>query len=90
MDHDREFNIPLNCYQIDGLLTLMLRANEYDWGDWYGEFKNLLIEIVINHPESFDKEIHIPFHKDNEAMDIPIKDLPAAGWLGLNYKEKRK
>ena len=79
--NDVEFNVPLNSYQINGLLTLMLQAHEYGWGDWYGEFKNLLIEIVMNHPESFEKEIHIPFY-NNKGIDIPINDLPAAGFWG--------
>jgi hypothetical protein len=81
----KEFDLRLDHYEVTNLFGLLMRATQYDNGDWYGQFKQKLVDIIRKHPDDFPKD------GMNNFLDVIDMDtVSAMAHWGLDYKDKIK
>jgi hypothetical protein len=85
MSNVREFDVSLDNYEILNLFGLLMRATQFDNGDWYGQFKWKLADIIRKHPNQFPKDGSNNF---NDIIDMD--NVTAMAHWGLDYKNKIK
>ena len=68
--HDHEYGppyimLPFNEYQLANLLWLLTESQDKNTGDWYGEIRNIIEEVMAIYPDSV-KLMEQPNRESNE------------------------